>query len=105
MLAIQSILVFQAKMKHYNIKLYHLHDSTANGLVSVHYCLMKSILVNILTKPLLCPRLKKLKDLLSLCISQINCNKHDDWAFLGTYLIVNNKYKIYFISNFIFFII
>ncbi len=70
MLAMQSMLVFQARIKHYDIKLYHLHDSTVNGLVSMHYCPIEAMPADILTKALPHPRLKELKELLGLHMSR-----------------------------------
>ncbi len=70
-LATQSTLTFQAQMKHYNIKLHHLHDTTAKGLISVYYCPTKTMPTDILTKALLHLRLEKLKLLLNLCMCQL----------------------------------
>ncbi len=70
-LATQSTLTFQAWMKHYNIKLHHLHDTTVKGLVSVHYCPTKTMPTDILTKALPHPRLEELKLLLNLHMSQL----------------------------------
>ncbi len=74
MLATQSTLTFQAWMKHYNIKLHHLHDTTTKGLVSVHYCLTETMPVDILTKALPRPKLEELKLLLNLCMCQLPHN-------------------------------
>ncbi len=71
MLATQSTLIFQAQMKHYNIKLHHLCDTTVKGLVSVYYCPTETMPVDILTKALLHPRLKELKFLLNLHMCQL----------------------------------
>ncbi len=74
MLATQSTLTFQAQMKHYNIKLHHLHDTTMKGLVSVHYCPTKTMPTDILTKALPRLKLEELKLLLNLHMCQLPCN-------------------------------
>ncbi len=58
-------------MKHYNIKLHHLRDTTAKGLVSVHYCPTDIMPVDILTKALPRLRLEELKLLLNLRLGQM----------------------------------
>ncbi len=61
-------------MKHYDIKLHHLRDTTAKGLVSVHYCPTDIMPADILTKALLRPRLEELKLLLNLRLGQMPRN-------------------------------
>ncbi len=53
-------------MKHYDIKLHHIRDTIAQGLVTVHYCPTDTMPADILTKALPRPRLEELKRLLSL---------------------------------------
>ncbi len=74
-LATQSTLTFQAQMKHYNIKLHHLHNTTTKGLVSVYYCPTKTMPTDILTKALPHPKLEELKLLLNLHMCQLPCNR------------------------------
>ncbi len=67
------MLTFQAWIKHYDIKLHHLCDTTAKGLVLVYYCPTETMPADILTKALLHLRLKELKLLFNLYMCQLPC--------------------------------
>ncbi len=54
------------RMKHYNIKLYHMHDTVAAGHISLHYCPTEHMIVDMLTKALARPKLTHIKQIGSL---------------------------------------
>jgi hypothetical protein len=43
---------YHGHMKHYEIKVAHLHNSAKNELISYHYCATNDMPANVLTKPL-----------------------------------------------------
>ncbi len=53
-------------MKHYNIKLHHMHDAVATGHISLHYCPTEHMIVDMLTKALTHPKLTHIKQIGSL---------------------------------------
>jgi hypothetical protein len=65
-LATQPLHLFHSWMKHYNIKLFHLQDTVAQGHISLHYCPTEVMPTDLLTKALPITHFTKLKALLRL---------------------------------------
>ena len=57
---------FHGRMKHYDIKLAHLHKSIDNGQVCLSYRQTNNMPANLLTKPLCCVKLQHLLKLLNM---------------------------------------
>ncbi len=54
------------RMKHYNIKLHHMHDAVAAGHILLHYCPTEHMIADMLTKALTRPKLMHIKQIDSL---------------------------------------
>jgi hypothetical protein len=60
--------MYHSQMKHYNIKLAHLHDSIKHTKISVHYCPTHNMVANLLTKALRQIKVSHLHPLLGLSL-------------------------------------
>ncbi len=69
-IATQPQYVFLARMKHYDIKLHHLRDTIAKGLITLQYCPTEIMPADLLTKALPRAKVEELKALLHLYSSQ-----------------------------------
>ncbi len=63
----QQQTTFHSRIKHYNIKLHHVHDSIAQGIIVLQHEPTTTMLADVLTKALPHIRHNKLLRLLQLC--------------------------------------
>jgi hypothetical protein len=68
-IAISHNPVFYGKTKHFNIKLYFLHEVQKNGDVKLIYCKSEDQLADLFTKPLPINRFEFLRQNIGVCSS------------------------------------